>query len=191
MGLGPRRRWFPIAGSSGSRARSLLVPASRVCLGKELTVDPWLDDWNKLRRRGNTPNKIGVIELRTDPKYGKFLIKSPASADVSIIRRASNAGDIAEIRINDFVSPSILDRLKDQSGVLAPRVSDWRSMVDSVMVDTDFDGRVFNIAAADIPEEKHDLVAGRYEIAIPSRPVEVALKITDMLGEEVVIRKAL
>jgi hypothetical protein len=119
------------------------------------------------------------------------LIKSPASADVSITRRGSTDGDIAEIRINDFVSPSILDRLKDQSGVLAPRVSDWRSMADSVMVDPDFDGRVFNIAAADVPEEKQDLVVGRYEIAIPDRPVEVALKITDMLGEEVVVRKAL
>jgi len=53
-----------------------------VCLGKELAVDPWIDDWNKK----HPVNKIHVIELKTDKKYGSFLIHKPAEAKVKIER---------------------------------------------------------------------------------------------------------
>lgn len=90
--------------------------------------------------------------------------------------------------IDDFISPSILERLSSQDGVLAPQVTDWRSMVDSVMIDTAYDGEVFNVAVADIPERKADVVAGAYELELPAAAsVPVAVKITDMLGEEVVV----
>ena len=57
-----------------------------VCLGKETAVDAWLEDWNRMRRKGDVPNKIEVIELRTDPKYGKFFVHQPAKAKVDIRR---------------------------------------------------------------------------------------------------------
>ena len=47
------------------------------------------------------------------------------------------------------------------------------------------DGQVFNVALSDVPERKSDLVSGRYEIPVPAGPTTVAVKITDMLGEEV------
>lgn len=47
------------------------------------------------------------------------------------------------------------------------------------------DGQVFNVALSDVPERKSDLVSGRYEIPAPAGPTTVAVKITDMLGEEV------
>jgi hypothetical protein len=59
-------------------------------------------------------------------------------------------------------------------------------MVDSVMIDTDYDGKVFNIELSDVPERKQDFVAGRYELPASDRAT-VAVKITDMLGEEVLI----
>ena len=40
-----------------------------VCLGKELACEPWLTEWGRLRKCGDVPNKIEIIELRTDPKY--------------------------------------------------------------------------------------------------------------------------
>lgn len=90
--------------------------------------------------------------------------------------------------IDDFISPSILERLSSQEGVLAPQVTDWRSMVDSVMIDTAYDGSVFNVALADIPERKTDLVEGSYEVELPEgSSAPVAVKITDMLGEEVLV----
>ena len=157
-----------------------------VCLGKELACDAWLTEWNRLRKRGNTmPNKIEVIELRTDAKYGKFFEHKPATANVNIARKA---GEI-QVEIVDFISPSILERLDAQEGIVKPQVTDWRSMVDSVMIDSAFDGQVFNIALTDLPEKKTDFVKGRYSLPAPKGKTTVAVKITDMLGEEVVVQE--
>ena len=70
---------------------------------------------------------------------------------------------------------------------VAAGITDWRAMVDSVMIDTAYDGQVFNVAFSDVPERKADLVLGRYEIHAPSGPNTVAVKITDMLGEAVLV----
>jgi len=60
-------------------------------------------------------------------------------------------------------------------------------MVDCVMVDTAYDSQVFNIAHSDMPEKKSDLVAGHYDLSAPDGPTTVAVKIIDMLGEEVLV----
>jgi hypothetical protein len=60
-------------------------------------------------------------------------------------------------------------------------------MVDSVMIDPAYNGEVFNVALADVPEKKSDLVAGKYTLLVPDGESTVAVKITDMLGEEVLI----
>jgi DNA modification methylase len=156
-----------------------------VCLGKELTVDAWLTDWNRLRKRGDVPNKIEIIELRTDPKYGKFIAHQPIRAKVDIARKA----DKLVVEIKDFISPSIIERLQSQAGLLQPKIDDWRAMVDCVMIDPAHDGTVFNIALADVPEKKADFVQTRYELAAPKGKTTVAVKITDMLGEEVLVTK--
>ena len=145
-----------------------------VALGMEMGCVKWLDDYN----RGRPINKLRVIELRSDPKYGRFFEHLPASARVRL--------DGSTVVIDDFISPSILERLSHTDGVLSPQVTDWRSMVDSVMIDTAYDGSVFNVAVADTPERKTDLVAGSYELEMPpGSSAPVAVKITDMLGEEV------
>jgi DNA modification methylase len=155
-----------------------------VCLGKELACDAWLADWSRLRKRGDVPNKIEVIELRTDPKYGKFLTHAPASAKVSVKRKK----DELHITIEDFASPTIIERLDSQdSRLFKAQVTDWRFMVDSVMIDPAYDGKVFNIALTDLPEKKADLVSGSYILPAPDGETNVAVKITDMLGEEVLV----
>jgi len=53
------------------------------------------------------------------------------------------------------------------------------------MIDTFCDGSVFNVALSDVTERKSDLVSGRYELPAPDGPTTFAVKITDMLGEEV------
>lgn len=154
-----------------------------VSLGKETTVDAWLEDWNKLRKKGDVPNKIEVIELRSDPKYGKFFVHEPASGKVKINRKDSKI----HIEIENFVSPTIIERLKSHAGLLVPKLEDWRSMVDTVMIDPAYDGKVLNVALADVPEKKDDLVGGEYELDAPGDETTVAVKITDMLGEEVLV----
>ena len=157
-----------------------------VCLGKELGVEAWLASWNRMRKQGNTPNKIEVIELRTDPKYGKFFAHKPAQARVKV----SRSNGKLTIDVQDFISPTILERLQEQAGpLLAPKITDWREMVDSVMIDPAYDGKVFNIALADVPERKQDLVQGLYELPAPNGRTVVAVKVTDMLGEEVLAQQ--
>jgi adenine-specific DNA-methyltransferase len=156
-----------------------------VGLGKEMAVAAWLEEWNKLRKQGNFPNKIEVIELRSDPKYGGFFTHEPAKAKVSFKR----IKDTVEITIDDFISPTILERLRQQNKdnpLFQPQISDWRSMVDSVMIDADYDGKVFNITLADVPERKNDLVEGKYSVEA-KKGATVAVKVMDMLGEEVLM----
>jgi adenine-specific DNA-methyltransferase len=156
-------------------------PITVVCLGMELAAAGWVEDWNRLRKAKDSHNRIEVIELRSDPKYGRFIKHEPATARVKV---ECVAGNIIVV-VEDFISPTIIERLKEQAGVLAPKVEDWRAMVDCVMIDTSYDGQVFNVRLSDIPEKKADLVAGRYELPAPEGDTTVAVKLIDMLGEEV------
>lgn len=157
-----------------------------VCLGKELGIETWLENWNRMRKRGNTPNKIEVIELRTDSKYGKFFAHKPAQARVKVRRTEGKL----KIEVHDFISPTILERLQEQAGpLLAPKITDWRTMVDSIMIDPAYNGKVFSIAIADVPVDKQDLVQGLYELSAPNDKTTVAVKVTDMLGEEVLVKQ--
>lgn len=156
-----------------------------VCLGKELAADTWLGEWNRLRKRGDVPNKIEVIELRTDARYGKFIAHQAAAAKVTIRRDK----DELAIEIHDFLSPTIVERLSAQAGVISPEIKDWRAMADCVLIDTNHDGEIFNIHLADLPAKKSDLVTGTYRLPAPPEGTTIAVKIIDMLGEEVVVRE--
>jgi len=52
---------------------------------------------------------------------------------------------------------------------LAADVDAWRAMMDSVMIDPAYDGTVFTVGLADIPEKKTDLVEGRLRAARAGR----------------------
>jgi len=148
-----------------------------VCLGKELAVDPWIEEWNKK----HPVNKIKVIELKTDKKYGSFLIHKPAEAKINIIRKNSKA----IIEIQNFISPTIIERLNIDNKLFKVKIPDFRSMIDCLLIDNNYDGNTFHIVYSDVPEKKNDLVKGRYEIETPKEKTNVAVKVVDMLGEEV------
>jgi DNA modification methylase len=151
-----------------------------VCLGKELAVDPQVEEWNKK----HPVNKLRIIELKTDKKYGHFLVHKPAEAKVAIQRVSKNK---AVIEIQDFISPTIIERLNIDSGLLKVKIPDFRCMIDTVLIDTTYDGKTFHIIYSDVPEKKDDLVKGKYEVELPNQKAKVAIKIIDMLGEEVLV----
>lgn len=91
------------------------------------------------------------------------------------------------VRVDDVISPSILERLSGQEGVLAPHIDDWRAMVDFVAIDTAYDGEVFDVDLIDIPERRSDLVDGAYEMDAPDGDRPAAVRLTDMLGEEILV----
>ncbi len=150
-----------------------------VCLGKELAIDPVIEEWNKK----HPVNKIEVIELKTDQKYGNFLIHKPDEAKVKIKRKNKKA----IIEIQDFISPTIIERLNIDHILFKTKISDFRSMIDCVLIDTNYDGKAFHVVHSDVPEKKNDLIQGKYEIEISKKKTTAAVKIIDMLGEEIII----
>ena len=152
-----------------------------VCIGKELAVDAWIAEWNKK----HPVNKIKVIELKTDKKYGNFLIHKPAEAKIKIERN----GNKAVIEIEDFISPTIIERLNIDNNLFKVKIPDFRSMIDCVLIDNNYDGEIFHIVYSDVPKNKSDLIKGKYEIDIPEGKVKIGVKIIDMLGEEILFVK--
>jgi len=152
-----------------------------VCLGKELAIDSAIEEWNKK----HPVNKIEVIELKTDKKYGKFLIHKPNEAKVKIKRK----DDKAIIEVQDFISPTIIERLNIDNTLFKVKISDFRSTIDSVLIDTNYDGKTFHVIFSDVPEKKNDFIKGKYELEIPKNKTTVAVKIIDMLGGELIITK--
>lgn len=179
----------------GEETRGILL----VCVGKELQADHWLEEWNKhrgivkldeLSRPVEFANKIRNIELRTDQQYGKFFVHQPAQADVKVDRIDGKI----RVEIEDFISPTIIERLgmdTSDTSLFKATITDWRAMVDSVMIDPDYDSEALDVALYDVPESKNDLVKGSYELPAPDGSVTVAVKITDMLGEEVLLTEEL
>ncbi len=150
-----------------------------VSLGIQHDARQWVDSYN----RNRPVNRLHVVELRTDRKLGGFIKHEPLWANVAITRQ----GDTLVVDIQDVISPSILQRLNLAQGVFRAQVTDWRAVVDCVLIDTLHDGEVFQVALSDVPERKQDFVSGRYELPAPTKGSIVAVKIIDMLGEELVV----
>lgn len=150
-----------------------------VSLGIQHDARAWVDNYN----RNRPVNTLHVIELRTDRKYGGIIKHEPLSAEATVSRE----GDTLIVAIQDVVSPSIIQRLNLEQGVFRAQISEWRAVVDCILIDPQYDGEVFNVALADVPERKQDLVQGRYELPAPPTGSKVAVKIIDMLGEELIL----
>lgn len=151
-----------------------------VCLGMELAAKKVIEDYNRSR----PINRLHVIELRTDKQYGGIIKHEPLSASVSIKAKGDK---VVVIGVKDVFSPTILQRLDMQEGVFRTKIEDWRAVVDCIMIDTDYDGEVFNVKLSDIPARKQDLVNGHYELPLTRKGATVAVKVIDMLGEETLV----
>ena len=78
--------------------------------------------------------------------------------------------------IQSFYPMNLLQKLSMQKET----VDDWRELVDSVMIDWNYDGAVMEPTVIDIPESD-GLVSGSYEI--PNGAGHIKVKITDVLSE--------
>lgn len=154
-----------------------------VCLGWQHDARAWVDTYNQ-----NRPvNKLHVVELRTDRKLGGIIKHEPISAQVTAQRQGAGADARLVVEIQDVVSPTIMQRLNLDQGIFRAQITDWRAVVDCILIDTQYDDQVFNVTLADVPARKQDLVSGRYELPVPPEGAKVAVKVIDMLGEELVV----
>ena len=81
-----------------------------------------------------------------------------------------------KLEIEAFYPMNLLQKLSMQKET----VTDWRELVESVMVDWNYDGAVLTPALVDIPE-RNELVKGVY--SVPADAGGIRVKITDLLSE--------
>lgn len=136
-----------------------------VCMGHEPDLKASLQ-----QMIGNYKVDIDVVDILKDKKDLEF--KRDAQADV-ILKHS-------EVIIKNFYPMNLLQKLSIQK----ENVDEWRQLVDSIMIDYNYDGATLNPQIIDIPE-KNDLVKGKY--SIPSNHGTIRVKITDLLSESLEI----
>jgi adenine-specific DNA-methyltransferase len=155
----------------GDEARDILLVGS----GVELGVEAMLAEHNKLR----PVNRITLQDIQSDG----MIAYDPAEADVTITK----ADGSVKVVINTYLSPTIIKRLDLDRSIFGEHIKDFRTQIDVVLIDTDYNGTTFNVTYADVPPKKQTMVAGVYELSLPRRDARVAVKIVDMLGEETLV----
>ena len=65
-----------------------------------------------------------------------------------------------------------------------PSADDWRSAVDCIAIDPDYDGETLRVALADAPLKRTQLVAGAYEVPAAAVGARIAVRVTDIWGQE-------
>lgn len=151
--------------------RNVLV----ICSGSELWIDEELMQHNKI----SPINKIVYKDIQKDG----IIVFESAQSDVNIKKDWKKV----HIKIKDYISPTILKRLEIDRSIFNEQVWDFRSQIDVVLVDTNYDWKVFNVCYSDVPEKKSDFVKGEYELDIKNKSSKIAVKIIDMLWEEILI----
>lgn len=81
-----------------------------------------------------------------------------------------------KIIVESFYPRNLLQKLSQQK----EDVSEWREMVESIMIDWNYNGEVMEPVVIDIPE-KDQFVQGIYDI--PQDASNIKIKITDLLSE--------
>ena len=143
-----------------------------IASGVEVVVETELEKYNKT----HPINKITISNIQTDG----VILSEPAEADISVTR----SGNKAKIHIKNYFSPTIMKRLDMDRTLFSEHITDFRSQIDIVLIDNDYNGMVFNIHISNIPEKKKDFIKAQYNIQTPSADSKIAIKIIDMLGEE-------
>ena len=128
---------------------------------------------------GHTPDLKGSLELelaeyRVDIEIVDILrdqnhqFKREAEADIAI--------EGGRLVIRQFYPLNLMQKLSLDKEF----IEDWAQLVESVMIDWNFDGVVMEPAVTDIPG-KNELVKGIYDI--PQTAGTIKVKITDLLSE--------
>lgn len=146
------------------KAENPLDPVERitiVCMGHEPDVKPSLEqDLN------NYNIDIEILDILKDKSDLQFKRDSEAVIDI----------EENKLIIKEFYPMNLLQKLSLQKEY----IEDWKQMVESVMIDWNYDGAVMEPKEIDIAE-KNELVKGEYDI--PVNATNIKIKITDLLSE--------
>lgn len=109
---------------------------------------------------------VEVVDILRDRKD----LELKREAEAEIVREGG------KLVIRSFYPLNLMQKLSLQK----ERVDDWRQLVESVMIDWNFDGAVMEPKMTDVPDEEEP-VAGVYDI--PADAGTIKIKITDVLSE--------
>lgn len=109
---------------------------------------------------------IEIVDILRDKK--DLQLKREAEAEV--VKEGS------KLVIRAFYPMNLMQKLSLQKEY----VEDWRQLVESIMIDWNYDGVVMQPTVTDVPDKK-EIVSGIYEI--PEDAGTIRVKITDLLSE--------
>ena len=133
-----------------------------VCMGHEPDLkDALLKDLSKYKV------EIDIVDLRRDKKMLQF----KREAEAEVVREGK------KLVIRSFYPLNLMQKLSQDK----TSIKDWRQLVDSIIIDWNFDGGdTLQPTTLDIPKDK-ELVKGIYDI--PETAGVIRVKITDLLSE--------
>ena len=116
------------------------------------------------------------------------------------IRRLVGEPSTIEVVIQGKTTPALVNwigkrRSPALSAILDQEVG-WQEVVDAIEIDPAYDGLCYRPTMVDAPQKRRTQVEGRYELpldppVIGGEPTTIAIRITDVLGHEVMIVRSL
>lgn len=132
-----------------------------VCMGHEPDLKGSLE-----QELSNYKVDVQILDVLRD----KADLQLKRDSEAEIVREGN------KLVIREFFPMNLMQKLSLQKEY----VEEWRQLVDSVMIDWNYDGTVMQPRTIDIPE-KNELVKGVYDIQEDAGTIKV--KITDLLSE--------
>lgn len=132
-----------------------------VCMGHEPDLKGSLE-----QELSNYKVDVQILDVLRD----KADLQLKRDSEAEIVREGN------KLVIREFFPMNLMQKLSLQKEY----VEEWRQLVDSVMIDWNYDGAVMQPRTIDIPE-KNELVKGVYNI--PEDAGTIKVKITDLLSE--------
>mgnify|MGYP003641070267 CR=1 FL=1 len=148
------------------------------------------------RKQNESPNrtveKISLVCMGHEPDLAAQLelAAKPFKIDVEVLDILRDKADLefkrdsqaklaiheGKVVIESFYPMNLLQKLSLQT----ESVEDWKELIESVLIDWNYDGAVLQPTIVDIPG-KNDLVMGAY--SVPDDASTIRVKITDLLSE--------
>ena len=129
---------------------------------------------------GHEPDLAVQLELAAEPFKIDVevldILRDKANLEFKRDSQAKVVVKTGDLVIEKFYPMNLLQKLSLQK----ESVDEWKDLVESVLIDWNYDGAVLQPAVVDIPG-KNELVEGRYKV--PDEAGTIRVKITDLLSE--------
>jgi len=142
-----------------------------------------LDVADFLKKENKSGIKVEVRDILTDKK--NLIFKKKPEAKIAVKAKDKKLS----IELKEFYSPILMRKLELENGKVLrkerqAKVADFKQIIDSVAIDVDYNGKLFNAEVMDLPTKK-ELIKTKYIWEYPKKgKYTVAVKIVDVLGEE-------